>query len=175
LTHSSGIDSQDPIQLALEAMMFQGDGFRPGDLVWVVLSDTNNDSAAPAVAARHSSDCVMADAEATAAPATPEAVAQDSRVCEPSAAPESLGKEQQEQQASTMDAGLAMKAACAAIEARGSGANATGVCSCIVHMCFLDSGCTPIGSMDSLEQQAEATLDSVSGMLMSCICITSAT
>lgn len=140
--------------------MFQGEGFRPGDLVWVVVSDSasvpaQNPQQAPAVAG--CSDSAMTD---TTTPETaPVTQAQHIR-------------QHSEQHVPTMDAGPAFTAACAAIKTQKTAASAAAICRCIVHSCFLDSGCTPKNCQDSPEQQAEAALLSTSGMLQATLCNT---
>lgn len=142
---------QEPVSLGPQERMFQGDAFRPGDLVWVVLSNPEDvaaqqqrSTAAVAVV----SDTIMSD-EAAPEAAPP---AQSQRI-----------QQSTDQHIPSMDAGPAFTAACAAIWAKGDAANAAAICRCIVQSFFLDSGCTATCCQDSPEQQAEAALHSTSG------------
>ena len=144
---------QEPVSLGPQDCMFQGDAFRPGDLVWVLLSNPEG---------------VTSQQQQSAAAAVP--VDRDSCMAEegaPEAAPPIQAQQHQqgsEQHVPTMDAGPAFTAACAAIVADGAKANATASCGCIVQSCFLDSGCTAKLYQDFPGQQAVNPLLSTSGL-----------
>lgn len=130
---------QEPVNLGPQDRMFQGDAFRPGDLVWVVVADQVGESAEQGLEA----DCVTATDAMTA----PDAQAQQR-------------EQNSEERVPTMDAGPAFAAACTAIRAVGGAVRATTICGCLVQSCFLDSGCTATRCPESSpEQQAEEALD----------------
>lgn len=144
---------QEPVNLGADERMFQGDGFRPGDLVWVVVSDPDRLQAQPPLqpaAEQAHTDTVMETPEIppTAVPPTqPQGSEPDSEPHVP-----------------TMDAGPAFEAACMAIRAAGTSASATTICRCIVQSCFWDSGCTATRCQHSHEQQADAAMHGTSGV-----------
>ena len=144
---------QEPVNLGLGDKLFQGDGFRPGDLVWVLVADSGTMPAQQPLSSQEQWDCAM-DMDMKDAN-TPKTDAQ----CQEQASEEYLP---------TMDAGPAFTAACDAIRGKGAAASATAICRCIVQSCFLDSGCTA-HSKASSEEQADQALNSPSGAIQATI------